>query len=66
MDTFYTVGDAMTCCDICERCDFLYPFAVEGRNTLYLCHKCLYELRTEGDRYPDDFETNDGIKDDDE
>ena len=41
------------CCDMCERCDFLYQFAVEGRHTLYLCHKCLYELRTDGDRYPE-------------
>lgn len=52
------------CCDMCERADYLYPFSVEGRNTLYLCHKCLYELRTEGDRYPDDFDTNDGTLED--
>ena len=63
MDTFYTVGGVhMTgCCDMCESPDHLYSFAVPGRHTLYLCHKCLYELRTERDRYHDnEFDTNDG------
>jgi len=50
------------CCDICERCAELYPFGIKG-NILYLCPKCLYELRTEGERYPDDFETLDGTLD---
>ena len=59
MDTFYFVGDSMTCCDMCERCDHLYSFKVPGRTTLYLCHKCKYELRTEGD----DYDTNDGTLD---
>jgi hypothetical protein len=48
------------CCDVCERPDHLYSFVVPGRNTLYLCHKCLYELRTDRDRCFDEFDTNDG------
>jgi hypothetical protein len=54
------------CCDLCEKADFLYPFKAKGWKTivtLYLCHKCLYELRTDRDRCLDEFDTNDGTLD---
>ncbi len=47
------------CCDVCDKSDYLISIPLPNGYALYLCSKCAYDLRTEGD---DD--TNDGTLED--